>query len=83
MKQHTKVVWLGYASVFLSIVWGVGIIAAIWARHIDHHLQFAGEQTVAAMRDIKGGRFLYRLGFVLNSIVLFMILWIFISTWVF
>ncbi|MBM4179130.1 MAG: hypothetical protein FJ211_07340 [Ignavibacteria bacterium] len=83
MKQHTKVVWLGYASVFLSIVWGVGIIAAIWARHLDRHLEFAGEQSVHAMRDLKGGRFLYRLGFVLNLIVLLMILWIFISTWVF
>jgi hypothetical protein len=61
----------------------VGLVAAIWARHIDRHLQFAGELSVPAQRDLKGGRFLYRLGFVLNSIVLFMILWIFISTWVF
>lgn len=83
MKQHTKVVWLGYASVFLSIVWGVGIIAAIWARHLDRHLQFAGAQSVNVKRDLKGGRLLYRLGFVLNLIVLLMTLWIFISTWVF
>jgi hypothetical protein len=83
MKQHTKVVWLGYASVFLSIVWGVGIVAAIWARHIDRHLQFAGPLSVPAQRDLKGGRFLYRLGFVLNIIVLVMIVWIIISTWVF
>lgn len=83
MKQHTKVVWLGYASVFLSLVWGVGIVAAIWARHIDRHLQFAGELSVPVKRDLKGGRFLYRLGFVLNIIVHVMIVWMFISTWVF
>ena len=83
MKQQAKVVWLGYASVFLSIVWGVGIVAAIWARHLDRHLQFAGGQTPREQRDVKGGRFLYRLGFVLNLTVLFMTVWMFVSTWVF
>lgn len=83
MKQHTKVVWLGYASVFFSIVWGIGLVAAIVARRIDRQLQGVGTLSAVVQRDLRGGRFLYRLGFVLNYIVIATIIWIFISTWVF
>ena len=81
MKTHSKVVWLGYASLALALVWGVGIVPAIMARRMaDAALPSA---TAARERsDLRGGRFLATLGLGLNILVIVMILWSVVSTWV-
>lgn len=81
MKTHTKVVWFGYASLALAIVWGIGIVPALMARRMaDSALPTA---TASRERsDLRGGRFLATVGLGLNVLVIVMILWSVISTWV-
>lgn len=81
MKTSTKVVWLGYASIALSFIWGVGIVAAIMARRMA--AAALPTTTVATeLRDLRGGRLLATVGFWLNVLVLAVIAWSLISTWV-
>jgi hypothetical protein len=82
MKQHTKVVWLGYASIVFSIVWGVpGLACGVAALRIARGVPLDGAPA-HVRRDIRGGRLLAYIGCTLSSIVLAMVMWIAISTWV-
>ncbi len=80
MKSHTKVVWLGYASIVLSPVWGVGIVAAVSALRIARANPLGVATDRRIQRDLRGGLLLARAGLVLNIIVLAMICWMFLST---
>ncbi|MBU3700318.1 MAG: hypothetical protein FGM33_09995 [Candidatus Kapabacteria bacterium] len=81
MKTSTKVVWLGYASIVLAYVWGIGIVAAIMARRMAS-VALPAAQTPAELRDLRGGRLLATVGYWLNVLVLAVIAWSLISTWV-
>jgi hypothetical protein len=81
MKTHTKVVWLGYASIALAFVWGTGIVAAIVARRMASSA-LPTASSPAELRDLRGGRVLATIGYWLNVIVLAVIAWSLISTWV-
>ncbi|MBS1560727.1 MAG: hypothetical protein JSS89_03915 [Bacteroidetes bacterium] len=81
MKPSTKIVWLGYGSVVLSIVWGLpGLACGLYA------LRLAKATTAAptpidprTRRDIRGGTLLARAGIVLSGIVIAMVLYSWIS----
>ncbi|MCX6141555.1 MAG: hypothetical protein NTX15_12170 [Candidatus Kapabacteria bacterium] len=80
MKRHTRVVWLGYASVVLAIVWGIGIVPALYAiRTAKAHPLGAGADP-RIQRDLRGGLLIARAGLVLNIVVLAVIVWSLIST---
>jgi len=81
MKPHIKVVWLGYASIALSIVWGVpGLLCAWYARRTAAAIPIADALPDRVRRDIRGGLILARLGMILSTIVLVVTLWSMIST---
>lgn len=81
MKLHTKVVWLGYASIALSIVWGVpGLLCAWYARRTAAGIPISDALPDRVRRDIRGGLILARLGMILSTIVLVVTLWSMIST---
>ncbi|MBC8125436.1 MAG: hypothetical protein H7X70_06845 [Candidatus Kapabacteria bacterium] len=80
MKPHTRVVWLGYASIVLSIVWGVGLVPAIYAMKIAKANPVGVGTSPEIRRDLRGGMLLARAGLVLNCVVLAVIVWILITT---
>lgn len=81
MKPHTKVVWLGYASIALSIVWGVpGLLCAWYARRMATAIPISDVLPERVRRDIRGGLILARIGMILSTIVLVVTLWSVIST---
>jgi|GEM_PF-498380 len=80
VKIHTRVVWLGYASIILALVWGVGIIAAIWAIRIAKGADVGMGTDQRIQRDLRGGLLLARAGLVLNAIVLVVIAWSIVTT---
>lgn len=81
MKASTKIVWLGYGSVVFSIVWGLpGLACGLYA------LRLAKQTTAAAplvdartRRDVRGGMLLARIGIVLSSIVIALVIYSWIS----
>jgi hypothetical protein len=77
MRSSTKVVWLGYASIALAFVWGVGIVPAIMARRIARS---SVGTTPREVSDLRGGRLLATIGLGLNILVIAMVIWIQIST---
>lgn len=79
MRTHTKVVWLGYASIAFSIVWGLpGLACGVWALRLARGISLAGAAP-NVRRDVRGGRLLAYLGCTLSTIVIAMVLWIFVS----
>lgn len=81
MRTSTKVVWLGYASIALAFIWGVGIVASIAARRMAA-AALPVASTAAELRDLRGGRLLATIGLWLNGTVLAVIIWSLISTYV-
>jgi hypothetical protein len=80
VKPHTRVVWLAYASIVLAIVWGIGIVPAIYAiRTAKAHPLGAGAEP-HIQRDLRGGKLLAQAGLVLNCIVLAVVVWSLITT---
>lgn len=79
MRSSTKVVWLGYASIALSFIWGTGIVPAIMARRIA---RTAVGTTPREVSDLRGGSLLATIGLWLNVLVLGVIIWSMISTYV-
>ena len=80
MKPHTRVVWLGYASIVLSIVWGVGIVPALYAIKIAKAQHVGVGTSPEIKRDLRGGMLLARAGLVLNATILAVIVWSLITT---
>lgn len=80
MKAHTKVVWLGYASLVLAIVWGIGLVPALLAIRIAKAQSIGPATEPHIRRDLRGGVLLARAGLVVNGLVLAVILWILIGT---
>lgn len=81
MKPHTKVVWLGYASIAFSIVWGIpGVLCAVYARRIAAAIPLTDDAPDRIRRDVRGGLILARIGMVLSIIVIAVVLWSIIST---
>ncbi len=80
MKPHTRVVWLAYASIALAIVWGVGIIPALYAiKTAKAHPVGAGIEP-HIRRDLRGGKLLAQAGLLLNGLVLAVIAWSLVTT---
>lgn len=80
MRTATKIVWLGYASIFLSIVWGVlGLACGVYALRLRRSVD---PSTVDARtrRDLTGGTLLARVGIVMSSIVIVVVIYSWIST---
>jgi hypothetical protein len=81
MRTHTKVVWLGYASIVFSIVWGVpGLLCGLAALRLARTVN-ASVAPANVRRDVRGGRLLAYVGSALSSIVIAVVLWIIGSTW--
>ncbi|MBU3741360.1 MAG: hypothetical protein FGM24_03630 [Candidatus Kapabacteria bacterium] len=81
MKSHTKVVWLGYASIAFSIVWGLpGLLCAVYARRVAAAIPLSDAAPDRVRRDVRGGLLLARVGMVLSIIVIAVVLWSIIST---
>ncbi len=80
MRTHTKVVWLGYASLALAIVWGIGLVPAIMALRLAASEPVGPATERHVRRDLRGGALLARAGLVLNGLVLAVIIWILIGT---
>lgn len=75
-------VWLGYAAVILTIVWGVGIVPAILIVRAAAASPLPADAPSHVRRDYRGGLLLARIGLVSNGIALAFILWMLISTYV-
>lgn len=80
MKPHTRVVWLAYASVVLAIVWGIGIVPALYAIKIARTHPLGDGVDPHIQRDLRGGLLIARAGLVLNIVVLAVIVWSLITT---
>lgn len=76
-------VWLGYASIVLSIVWGVpGLVCGMQVLRMAR-LQPTGDSIdPGERRELKGAVLLARIGIVLSGIVILLIVWSWISTWI-
>jgi len=79
MRSSTKVVWLGYASIAMAFIWGVGIVPAIVARRMATEALPLATQP-RELSDLRGGRLLATIGLGLNILVIAMLIWIQIST---
>ncbi len=77
-----RMVWLGYAGIVLTIVWGVGIIPALMVISAARKFPIAADTPSHQRRDVRGGLLLARIAAVLNSIALAFIAWMLISTYV-
>ncbi len=80
MKVHTRIVWLAYLSIVLSMVWGVPGLLLGWyvvrtARNID--LSSAAPNV---RRDVRGARNIAYVGVTLSAIVVVLVLWSWITT---
>ena len=81
MQNHTKVVWLGYASIAFSIVWGIpGLVCSWYARRLARTVSVSDATPDRVRRDLRGGLLLATIGTVLSSIVLAVVLWSMVST---
>lgn len=81
MKTTTKIVWLGYASIAFSIVWGVpGLICAWYALRLADAIPVDATTPSAVRRDVRGGRLLARVGGLLSILVIIVVLWSILST---
>lgn len=80
MKPHTRIVWLGFASLALAPVWGIGLVVALMALRTARNLPSDSPSTSNIKRDLRGGILLARAGLVLNVFVLIFIAWTMIST---
>ncbi len=81
MKASTKIVWLGYGSVVLSIVWGLpGLACGLYALRLA---KATSDTSIPVdprtRRDVRGGTLLARAGIVLSGIVIAMVLYSWIS----
>lgn len=80
MKTSSRIVWLGYASIVLSLVWGVpGLVAALYALRMGRGID-VGTAGAVVRRDVRGGMVLARIGLVLSAVVIVMVCWSWIST---
>lgn len=70
-------VYLAFASVFFTIVWGVGLLIAVYVLRKTKNIS---ETDLKKNRDLRGTRFLAYGGLVLNTFMIIMIVWNLIST---
>ena len=80
MRLHTRIVWLAYLSIVLSMVWGVPGLLLGWyvlrlARGVD-----LSTATPKVRRDVRGGRVIAYIGIALSAIVILLVLWSWITT---
>lgn len=71
-------VYLAFASIFFSIVWGIGIVPAVYVLRRTKNLR---ETDPRKRRDLRGARLLARGGLILNMIMIALIVWSMISTY--
>lgn len=77
-----RMVWLGYASIILTIVWGVGIVPAYVVVRAAGVSPLPVDAPSHVRRDYRGGLLLARIGLVANGLMLAFIVWMLISTYV-
>lgn len=77
-----RMVWLGYAGIVLTIVWGVGIIPALMVVRAARKHPTVADAPSHERRDYRGGLLLARIGLVSNGLALAFIMWMLISTYV-
>lgn len=77
-----SMVWLGYASIILTIVWGVGIVPAVLVVRAAAAPPLPADAPSHVRRDYRGGLMLARVGLVTNGAALAFIVWMLISTYV-
>ena len=77
-----RMVWLGYAGIILTIVWGIGILPAALVLRAAAASPLSVDAPSHVRRDYNGGRLLARIALVSNGIALAFIAWILISTYV-
>lgn len=76
MAPHKRIVWLGYASVLLSIVWGVPSLLCTWYAHrLARGVNVTDQSTREIRRDVRGGLVLANIGATLGAIVLVVAIW--------
>jgi hypothetical protein len=80
MKPSSRIVWLGYASIALSIVWGIGIIPAWYGLRLARTISADAMTSPITRRDVRGGRYLSYAGLALSTVVLLTVLWSIVST---
>jgi hypothetical protein len=81
MRTSAKIVWLGYASIAFSIVWGVPGLACAWyALRLSRTIPIDATTPASVRRDVRGGRLLARVGASLSILVILVVLWSIIST---
>lgn len=80
MRQSSRIVWLGYASIALSIVWGAGVLPAWYALRLARRMTDDQLSHRPTRRDVRGGKLLATVGMTLSIIVVLAVLWSLIST---
>lgn len=80
MRQSSRIVWLGYASIALSIVWGAGVLPAWYALRLARRMPEDQLSHRPTRRDVRGGRVLSIAGMTLSIVVILAVLWSLVST---
>ena len=80
MRLHTRLIWLAYLSIVLSMVWGVPGLLLGWyvvrtARTFD---LLSAPPNVR--RDVRGARIIAYVGVTLSAIVVVLVLWSWVTT---
>lgn len=75
-------VWLGYAGIVLTIVWGIGILPAALVARAAAASPLPADAPSHVRRDYNGGLLLARIALVSNGIALAFIAWMLVSTYV-
>lgn len=76
MALHKRIVWLGYASVLFSIVWGIPSLLCTWYAHrLARAVNVTEHSPREIRRDVRGGLVLANIGATLGTIVLIVAIW--------
>ena len=78
MKRYY--VYLAIASVFFAIVWGVGVVPAVYVLRKTKNLPEQNDPK--NKRDLRGARLFARGGLIINLLVLVLVCWSLISTYI-
>lgn len=80
LKIHTRIVWLAYLSIVLSMVWGVpGLLLGLYVLRSAKGVDLA-TAAPKVRRDVRGGRIIALVGITLSAIVILLIIWSWITT---
>lgn len=81
MQVSTKIVLLGYASIALSVVWGLpGLACAVYGLRLARSVRLSSATPRKVARDVRGGKVLAWIGMAMSVTVIAVVAWSLVST---